>query len=141
MNRKLLKRVTLGFLLFFTLAFLWYKFETSHIQYVPVKDCDKASAQSLKALSGMVEDSWFQRKHYDVVAHTSGLCMFYMYYQEYNALYFGEEMSSGNIIGVAMTPDELHEFADTISTNTDFQKMLDYLEDIEKAKPAPVHEF
>ncbi len=89
----------------------------------------------------MVKDSWFQRKHFDVIAHTSGTCTFYMYYQEYNALYFGEEMSSGYMIGVAMTPDELHEFADTISINTDLLKMMDYLKDIEKANPAPVHEF
>lgn len=138
---NILKGLILGFLLFIFASFLWYLFDTSHVKTPRVKKCDAAAEQSLKALSELVKDSWFQRKHNDVQVLSDGQCMFFMFFQKPGALYFGQEMTSGYTVGVAMTTTELHQLADTISPNTDFQKMLDYLVVRAKTNPAPVHEF
>lgn len=138
---NILKGLIIGFLLFVTATILWYAFELSHLQILRVKSCDKAAGQSLKALSEMVDESWFQRKHYDLIASSNGACMFYQFYQKSGALYAGQDITSGYLVGVAMTTNELHQFADTISLGTDFQMMLDYLAKRAKTNPAPVHKF
>jgi hypothetical protein len=138
---NILKGLILGFLIFVFASFLWYLFATSHIKTLQVKNCKNAAGQSLKALSELVKDSWFERKHHDVQVLSNGPCMFFMFYQKPGALYFGSDMASGSDVGVAMTTSELHQFADTISPNTDFQKMHDYLIQRAKKNPAPVHEF
>ncbi|MCF2443523.1 hypothetical protein L0657_06100 [Dyadobacter sp. CY345] len=138
---NVLKGFILGFFIFIFATFLWHLVDTSHIKTLRVKNCKGAAGQGLKALSALVKDSWFQRKHNDIQVLSDGQCMFFMFYQNPGALYFGQEMTSGYDIGVAMTTTELHQMADTISPNTDFQKMLDYLAVRAKTYPAPAHEF
>ena len=62
-------------------------------------------------------------------------------YQKPGALYCGQDITSSYVVGVTMTSGELHQFADTISSDTDFQKMLDYLAARAKTNPAPLHKF
>ncbi|MCF0055122.1 hypothetical protein [Dyadobacter sp. CY356] len=138
---SIFKGVLLGFLLFVFASFIWYLVDSSHIKTLRVKNCENAAGQSLKALSELVENSWLKRKHNDVLVLSDGQCMFFRFFQKPGALYFGQEMTSGYTVGVAMTTAELHQFADTISVNTDYQKMLDYLVVRAKTNPAPVHEF
>ncbi len=138
---NILKGLVLGFFIFVFTTFLWHLVATSHIKYLHVKNCDGAAGQSFKALSKLVKFSWFQRKHNDVEVLSDGQCMFFMFYQKPGALYFGQETTSGHLIGVAMTTTELHQIADTISPNTNFQTMLDYLRERAKTKPVPSHEF
>ena len=138
---NILKGLTLGLLLFILGSFLLHLLASSHIKKLRVKNCDEAAGLSLKALSKSVKDGWFQRKHNDVVVLSDGPCMFYKFYQKPGALYFGQETTSGYMVGVAMTTNELHQFADTISSNTNFQKMLDYLSERAKTNAAPAHEF
>ncbi|WAC13948.1 hypothetical protein [Dyadobacter pollutisoli] len=135
------KGLALGFLLFIFGSILWHLFETSHMKTVWVNSCDGAAGQSLKALSKLVKNSWFERKHNDVQVISDGQCMFYKFYQKPGALYFGQDMASGHRVGVAMTTTELHQFADTVSSHTSFQKMLDYLAARAKTHPAPAHKF
>ena len=137
----ILKGLIIGILLFVAGIILWLAFESSHVQNLNVKSCDEAAVQSLKALSETVEDSWFQREHYDIIGSSNGQCMFFQYYQKPGALYCGQDITSGYLVGVAMMPGELHQFADTISLDTDFQKMMDYLAARAKTNPAPVHKF
>jgi hypothetical protein len=138
---KILKGLILGFLSVAFVSYLAYLCASSHIQTVRVKNCENAAGQSLKALSKLVKDGWFQRKHNDVQVFSDGPCMFYTFYENPGALYFGQEMASGYIVGVAMSTADLHQFADTVSSHTDFQKMQDYLFARAKANPAPAHEF
>ena len=139
---NIFKGLILGFLLFVFTSFLWYLYDTSHIKTLRVKNCEHAAGQSLKALSEQVKDSWFERKHNDIhVFSDSYPCMFFQFYQKPGALYFGQEVTSGHDVGVAMTTTELHQLADTISANMDFQEMLDYLVVRAKTNSAPVHEF
>ncbi|KAA6438751.1 hypothetical protein FEM33_15965 [Dyadobacter flavalbus] len=138
---NILKGFILGLLLFVFACYVWFRLEISHIEYVKVKNCEQAAGQSLKALSNLVKDSWFERKHNDVEVLSDGPCMFFMFYQKPGVLYFGQEKTSGYLIGVAMTTSELHQIADTISVDMDFQKMYDYLLVRAKAKPAPSHHF
>ena len=137
---NIFKGLILGFLLFVFACFLWHLIYTSHIKTLYIKNCEHAARQSLKALSEQVKNSWFPRKHNDIQVLSDGQCMFFMFYEKPGALYFGQEMASGPIVGVAMNTTELHQFADTISTSTDFQKMLNYLLERAKTNPAPVHE-
>lgn len=138
---NIFKGFILGFLLFVFACFLWYLIDTSHIKTLRVKKCEDAAGQSLKALSEQVKNSWFQRKHNDIQVLSDGQCMFFMFYQKPGALYFGQEIASGFIVGVAMNTTELHQFADTISASADFQKMTKYLFRRAKTNPAPLHEF
>ena len=62
-------------------------------------------------------------------------------YQKPGALYCAQGITSGYLLGLAMTSGELHQFADTISSGTDFQKMLNYLAARAKTNPAPLHKF
>lgn len=105
------------------------------------KNCRKSVAPGLKALSDLAQESWFQRDYYDVNVYRDGPCLFYRFYQNPGILYYGQDRDSGYITGVAMSIEELHEFADTISLNTDSQKMLDYLLERVKKNPAPDHRF
>ena len=138
---NIFKGLILGFLIFICASFLWYLIATSHIKTLRVTKCEDAAGQSLKVLSKLVKNSWFQRKHNDVRVISDGPCMFFKFYQKPGALYFGQEVTSGYDVGVAMTTMELHQFADTISSHTDFQTMLGYLMLRAKTNPVPSHKF
>jgi hypothetical protein len=137
----IIKGIVIGFVLFVALSYFWYLLTTTHIHNMRIKSCDKAVAPSLKTLDEFVTDSWFKRAHYDVNVYSNGSCMFYTYYPKPGVLYFGQETTSGYMVRVAMTTAELHVFADTISANTSFHQMVDYLSERAKLHPAPNHEL
>ena len=138
---NIIKGLVLGLFLCVIGSYLWYLCTSSHIKMISVEKCETAAGQSLKELSKLVKTSWFNRKHNDVEVFSDGPCMFYMYYKKPGALYFGSERMSGYSVGVGMTEAELHQFADTISLDMDYQKMLDLLYARARTKPAPPHQF
>lgn len=141
MDLKLTKALAVVAFLFFGMPFLWYFVTSGNVKDISVKTCRKSVAPGLKALTNLVEHSWLQRDYYDVNVYHNGPCLFYRFYQNPGILYYGQERDSGYIIGVAMSTEELNEFADTISPDTDTQKMLHYLSERAKKNPAPDHEF
>ena len=130
-----------GIFLFLVGVYVWYKLSNMHKVSRRVDDCNEAAALGLQVLSERVRDSWFERKHHDVIVYSDGSCLFYKFYPDAGALYFGQEEASGHIIGVAITSNELHKMANTIPPETDFEQMLNLLSERAQKHPAPVHSF
>lgn len=130
-----------GIFLFLVGVYVWYKLSNTHRVSRRVDDCNEAASLGIQVLSEQVRDSWFERKHHDVIVYSDGACLFYKFYPNAGALYFGQEEASGHILGVAITADELHEMANSIPPETDFEQMLDLLSERAKKQPVPVHSF
>ncbi|HEV7381354.1 MAG TPA: hypothetical protein VGN64_16260 [Dyadobacter sp.] len=129
----------LGVLIFLFGCLLFYLASTTHEHNVGVEDGKKGAITGIKQLSSDVKGRWFDRKHHDVFVYYNGPCVYFQYYSTPGALHFGQDRSSGQYGSVSMTEQELHHFADTLSTDT--EQTLTMLLKLARTNPAPEHEM